>query len=202
MSKRTIQIGNPELPAAGYKRDEELSRRQDALDETAETLAAEQGIEALNPDIEPEPEILHQYDMLNVTKQQPDKAYCWVNTGLNQLHIKRKIVDGWELVQGDMLEAVELKGVNGDSCRRLGDVVLMRIDLGRKMMLDKQADSRKRLREEGILGAVMEKNDEIGRPGLVTVGPLTGSRLAEAEKRAGGRRLAAMSQNTQLRARR
>lgn len=119
---------DPNLPPAGYERDEELRRRQDNLEQAAEQLADTMETGSIDPHkLEVENELAEHFDELKVSNQLPEYHYCWVNSGFYMRFVKAKLARKWEIVQGDMPEAQELKGMMGDTVRRLGDVILMRI---------------------------------------------------------------------------
>jgi hypothetical protein len=127
-----IPQGPADLPPAGYARDEVLAERTDALAEAAENLAATNEVEAIDPaKYVVENEIATHFDpatqMLKVSNASPAFAYCWTFSGANGLMITQKQLEGWEVVCGDMREAIEHKGLNADTVRRIGDTVLMRI---------------------------------------------------------------------------
>jgi len=126
-----VKSTQPGLPPAGHQRDEELKRRADILAEEGEKRAKVEGVEAIDPNsLTLESELVSQMDELSVTNRQPGYEYCWVNfdspSHARGLMVKNKLREkGWEIVCGDMPEAIEVKDVAGN--RRVGDVILMRI---------------------------------------------------------------------------
>lgn len=156
-----------ELPPAGHARDEELRKRTDNLDEAGENLAAESGTERINPKaFEPIREIQYHLDELAVSNQDPAYDYCWVGTYRAMYFIKTKQVRGWEVVQGNLLEAIELKGIGADTTRRLGDAILMRVkkDIHFRLLAEEKA---KRLAREGAaVGELQELADKHARHGI------------------------------------
>lgn len=136
--------GTATLPPAGAARKEELKRRSDQLEEAVAAMP-EGGV--IDPaKLEVESELAQHFDELNVTNANPAYHYCWVNmdypSGSKGLMARKKLAQrGWEMVNGDMPEAMELR--QPDGTRRLGDVVLMRITKERHALLEqKDADVR------------------------------------------------------------
>ena len=120
-----------ELPPAGNARTEELAHRDDELAEAAETQSNQAERYAINPKaLKKDRELQYLLDACNeleVSNADPAYVYCWVQSGSHGLFVKLKLAEGWEVVQGDMEESVELKGIGADTTRRLGDVILMRV---------------------------------------------------------------------------
>lgn len=134
-SQPTWQGPSPADLPAGDERREAEARSADDLAERAETRGVEGG--AIDPKaFKIDREIASRFNELEVTNAQPEYEYCWVNAGHAGRFIKAKlservrmgqsIVPVWEVVQGEMPEAIELRGMMADTTRRLGDVVLMR----------------------------------------------------------------------------
>ena len=120
------------LPPAGHARDEVLKKRQDQLEEKAETQAAQLQTGTIDPDVlKAERELLNSMDSTMVTNADPAYHYTWVNfQSYHGWAVKAKLAfRGWEVVNGSMPEASECKQVDGT--RKLGDVLLMRISIDR-----------------------------------------------------------------------
>lgn len=162
------------LPPAGDAQRDELKARGDALAEQAETLGVVGG--AINPKaFAIDREIAGHVNELDVSNASPEYAYAWVWTGQQGIKVKEKLArrvregDGlvvcWEVVNGDMPEASELKTVDGT--RRLGDVMLLRCRKERKEQLDAQDEIQRARREASI----NEPLEELARkyPRLVKV---------------------------------
>jgi len=159
----------PDLPPPGYKRDEELKRRQDELEQKAEELAAETGKERIDPSkLKPDREIQYyiQRDMLEISNPVPGYIYCWVYTGQGGHFVWTKKAQGWEVVQGDMPECREAM-IKEDTTRRIGDVILMRIPEEVYAAIEAREEE-KRQRQEFSVTAELQ---EIGRryPRVFTV---------------------------------
>src|SRR5262245_31198056 len=116
----------PNLPPAGYQREEVLKRRQDTLNQQAEEQAAtlEQG--TIDPEVlRIERELIRQgMDASSITKGNPAYFYTWVNyQSYHGWAVKSKLAfPGWEVVTGDMPEAPESR--QADGTRKWGDCLL------------------------------------------------------------------------------
>lgn len=159
------QVGSPELPPAGYKRDEELKLRTDTLAREAETRGGE--VEAIDPSrLKVDPELAQYFDILHVSNADPTYKYFWVFTGQHGLFIKKKLIVGYEIVQGDMPEAIELKGMGGDTTRKLGDVVLMRIRIDQWKKLDRLEEAKRAAQQGSVLSPIRELAEKNARHGI------------------------------------
>ena len=159
-----------ELPPAGYARDEELAKRGDDLAEAAETQSATAERYAVNPKaFEKDRELqylLEHYNELEVSNADPAYSYCWVQCiHSHGLFVKLKLAERWEVVQGEMQEAIELKGIGADTTRKLGDVMLMRIrkDFFKAIIRRRKANAERHLQsiDAGLIGAG-EKYSHLG----------------------------------------
>jgi len=198
------------LPPAGHARDEALRERADALEEQAETRANAEERYAIDPKaFRVENELAQHFDELSVSNPDPAFAYCWVWTGRQGYFIKAKQAirveeDShmqlcWEVVQGAMVEAEELKDVTG--LRRLGDVILMRCRRDRYRKLQQREAQKRQAQSAGIDGRLREQAEEINRrvPGLVTVHDINDPAVSHALKRAQAQSIAKQQFTTQLR---
>lgn len=144
-----IQRTEPEA-APGHRRREQLRVQADQLEEQAETLAAEQGVEAIDPNaLLPDDEIqsLLSRSAEEISNPVPGFSYMWVNVEYPQnargSHVLAMQAQGWHVVKGDiddksMPESIEHRTTDGT--RKLGDCLLMRIDSRRKAHIDYQYD--------------------------------------------------------------
>lgn len=175
------------LPPPGDARREELKRRTDALEQEAEETGLEGGTGPL-PEVENE--LAQHFNELEVSNQDPAYVYAWVNSGFYTRFVKMKLADGWEVVQGDMPEAEELKGVGADTTRRLGDVILMRIRRDRYLMLQRRERELRQRQQEGVTGTLQEMGDRYRQHGIVVhTGETMNPRVMETmQKRATARR--------------
>jgi hypothetical protein len=181
-----------DMPEPGYKRDEEMARRKDDLEERAEKMADEQEVYAADPAaFTPDRDILSKLDqrMLAVSEKQAGYQYCWAYFGQNGQQVWAKRALGWEVVSGPMPEAKEHKVEDGT--RRIGDVLLMRCKMERFMELEKAAADAREAQELGITSTIRSLGERARRYGIkihedlsqVRVGPDT--LMDVVEKRAG-----------------
>src|SRR5260221_6425156 len=145
---KAIQFETPgALPPVGDARQEELKRRTDVLAEKLETSTPE--AYAFDPkklDIDNEIAYFVTRNELDVTGKQDGCRYRWVHFGQNGRSVTGAKLDGWEVVSGSDPESVELRAVDGT--RRLGDVLLMRIDERRAIRLEQVDRYRRQLEQE------------------------------------------------------
>lgn len=139
----------------GDARREAAAQATDDLAEQAEARGVDGG--AINPKaFRVENELAQHFNILEVTNQDPAYRYAWVYLGQHGLQIKMKLADGWEVVQGDMEEAVELKGIGTDTTRKLGDVMLMRCRVDRFVANWRREKVKRHRQEEGVAGRFAE----------------------------------------------
>jgi hypothetical protein len=138
ISKSDAEHINPNLPPPGHERQEELKRRQDALDAEAQALKDDPhpstfvgNADALKEDREIQ-NILEKkknlnpvdpYDFLAVENAQPNRHYVRAYMRGNGFQINGLKMRGYKLVSGNDPEDPALKDVNGH--RQLGDTLLM-----------------------------------------------------------------------------
>jgi hypothetical protein len=141
----TIQ---PNLPPAGYKREEELAIREDNLQEKAETISPDK--EAVNPEaFKPDREIqgMIRKDFLSIGVDHPVYKTKWVNY-INQHGTKvwEAKADGWQVSNvKDFPDAVHLR--KEDNTIRVGDVILMHLRMDEYVLL-MEREKTKRLRQQ------------------------------------------------------
>jgi hypothetical protein len=157
---------DPELPDAGWERDEQLKRRQDQLDQAAEEAGEQREVHAFDPSkLEPDAEILRYGDELEVIDAQPGFKYMWCYEGHNGREIVKKQRLGWIVVQSDMPECSSMKDARG--YRRIGDTVLMRIPEERYFELEKAEEYKRLVRKEGVAGALRELGAKYRDKGII-----------------------------------
>jgi len=201
------QIGPSTLPPPGDARQDELKRRADVLEEEAEKRAGAVDGGAIDPEaLEPINEIMSQigadggYNVLEVSNAQSEYRYSWVYTGQHGLMIKAKLAArGWEVVQGDMPEAQELKGVGGDTTRHLGDVVLMRCRLDYARMQDRFEREKADRAQASVTANLAGLGDKYRKTGLVVRTSLSEEELKRAGRRAHAEQLAGNIQDRLIR---
>ena len=163
--------GKPDglLLPAGHARREQLKKRAEALEIQAESMmkATDGATYAVDPEkLKEEPEILRHMDMTNfmfkVTKPVPGKVYFWErDVPHDHSAVARKQAEarmwlgaearGWQVVNStgpDMPESMEV--LSADNCRRIGDVLLMRIDLDEYTRIQKRILLTIRYKESNI----------------------------------------------------
>jgi hypothetical protein len=161
---------NPELPNAGWERNEELARRKDALQQAEEEASEEREVYSFDPSaVEPDAEILRYEDELQVIDPQPGFKYMWCYEGHNGREIVKKQRLGWTVVQSDMPECVSMKDARG--YRRIGDCVLMRVPEEQWIKLQKAEEYKRLVREKGVTGALQELSDKYRSKGVYMVDP-------------------------------
>ena len=160
VDQNTNPSPEPNLPPAGYKREEELARRTDILEEEIDNRSKD--TLAVDPSkFEVDREIRYHLEKgeLEVSNPDPEYVYKWVQSEhpysnpsrmVDSLRYKSISVDGvkyptWQVVTGDMQEAVELKTAIGT--RKLGDTILMRCHK-RTYEIIQNEERRKRLQRQ------------------------------------------------------
>jgi hypothetical protein len=190
---------------AGDERREELKQREDTLQQEAEERAAALEINAIDPKVlRVDNEIAQHFDVHNelaVSNSQDEYEYCWVYAGRNSYWISWKQAQGFEVVKNDMPEAQEHRGVAGDSTRRVGDTILMRIRKDRAASLRRRDRERAAAREEGVDSAILDLGARAAHLGVRVsrLGGLTAQQQEIIAKRAQARQLATGQFNDQIR---
>lgn len=132
-----------EAQAAGYAAREAEKMRHDHMAKEAERIASQiLGGTVDATKLEIIDEIAQRTQSLQVSNKQPGKVYGWVSKNQHGQHIEKMRNYGWEVVQGKDPEAAELKGSgrtiglgSPGTTRELADVILMRIDYDRYIVL-------------------------------------------------------------------
>lgn len=169
------------LKPAGHARREQLKARADALNLQAEVMQAntDTATYAVDPEkLKAEPEILRHMDptnfMFKVTKPVAGKVYFWERDVVHDHSaVARKQAEarmwlgaearGWQVVNevsDAMPESMEV--LAADNCRRIGDVLLMRIDLDEYTRIQKRIMLQNAYRESNIamkLGDFVRENE-------------------------------------------
>lgn len=134
--EQLAEEAHAELPPPGDERREVLKRRDDDLQAQIERVGQSIIMNNIDPKMmEIIREIQARTSYLSVSKKRPGYVYAWVTKSNFSNHKQRLEAVGYEVVQGDDEEAMELKGTSGiaagtgapDTTRQLGDVILMRI---------------------------------------------------------------------------
>lgn len=122
---------------AGHGRREELRRSKDVLEEEIEEIATTEDKIAVKPSaFKKDREIIGLITAsFDITNKDPNYEYCWARcVPGDERQVQQKLalqvntthgqMPTWEVVKGDMLEAIERKEVTG--YRRIADTILMR----------------------------------------------------------------------------
>ena len=182
-----------DMPEAGYKRDEELARRKDTLEEKIESPETPE-VYPIDPKaLEEDREILYKsidQQMIEVTNKVDGYVYAWVYYGQNSQQVWAKRALGWRVVTGPDPECIEHK--EADGTRRIGDTLLMRVPYERWLQLEEDAVRRKQQQYDGIGSRLLELAEKGRSHGLKvhkdlsTVPHPTGGTLMDVvEKRSG-----------------
>lgn len=199
-----------DLPAGDARREAQAAVK-DQLAETAETQGFERGV--IDPrKFKIENEIAMHFNDLEVSEAQPEYEYCWVQAGFSGRFIKEKLsvrvrLGGtmepvWEVVNGDMPEARELKGQMADTTRRLGDVILMRARKDRFLRVKQLREAHKAAMFTGTTTELEEMARILSTRGVSAVvrTDMAGDQLQAMAQRAAIRQQAAQMVSGMLRA--
>jgi len=179
-----VYQGDPHLEPAGYKRDEQLAERKDVLQQKADEMNAKVDVGSIDPRaFDPDREILHAIsgNALEVSGMLPEYEYKWVrdinaNGGPAQAVLKeisltvvainesgkKQVYPTWEVVRGDMLEAIERKTATGT--RQVGDVILLRCHKNTYAALEQMKEKKKQDQRESISATLEDKAAQAGAP--------------------------------------
>lgn len=138
----------PNLPPAGYQRDEELAKRTDILNEQGEKIYADVG--KIDPSVlEADPEIRRDIAMnyLEIGLEHAVYSTKWVNyVNLQGQKVWEAKADGW--IMATVTEFPEARDLRkADNSIRVGDVLLMFIRKDEHLKL-LQREDKKRLRQQ------------------------------------------------------
>jgi hypothetical protein len=155
----------PDLPSAGYARDEELKKRTDNLDAAAEFMSDDQEFYGLDPKaFEEDREILAHLDELHISDPDPNFEYLWAYFGMNGRVVWQRKREGWKVVSGDDPEAIELK--DADGFRKIGDALLMKIPRERYNQIEAEREKRRLSQQLGIDARLIELGDKAAKHGI------------------------------------
>jgi len=176
--------GDPNVAPAGYKRDEQMAERKDDLQQKAEEMNKQVEIGSIDPtSFAPDREILHAIsgDALTVSDRLPDYEYKWVrdvnnnggpsNAVLKEIartvvatdaHGKKQVYPTWEVVRGEMPEAIVRKTAMGT--RQVGDVILLRCHKNTYAVIQQQEELKKQAQEDSVVSALEDKAERVGAP--------------------------------------
>lgn len=160
-------MSDVKLPPSGYRRREEMAKRIDALAEKAEILSENSEIYKVDPaKLKEDPEILKHLNFNNNTFEISDPVkgyvYYWERDDHRMITYRKQQArallgaghSGWEVVNREMPEAMELQHVDGS--RKIGDVVLMRIKEDSYIMIQKRLALMNKFKEASISGPLAD----------------------------------------------
>ena len=159
----------PNLPPAGYKREEYKAQNTDTLAEEVDKRS--QDTLAVDPSkLEVDREIRYELDKgeLDITDRDPSYEYRWVQCErpssnpsrmVDLLRYKSISYEGkkyptWEVVRGDMKEAIEKKTALGT--RQIGDTMLMRCHKNTYAIIEAEERRKRSNRQFGIDDRLVE----------------------------------------------
>ncbi len=155
----------PDLPPAGHVRREELKERTDNLDAAAEFMSDDQEVYGIDPKaFEEDREILAHLDELHLSNPDPNFEYLWAYFGMNGRVVWQRKREGWKVVSGDDLEAIELK--DADGLRKIGDALLMKIPRERYNQIEAERQKRRMSQQLGIDARLIELGDKAAKYGI------------------------------------
>ena len=156
------------LPEAGHERREALKKREDDLQKQIEQMAGHMLSGTLNQEaLEIDNEIAGKVQYLRVSNPRPERVYMWASKNRSMQHIQLLKMLGWQIVQGDDQEALELQGMEPGSHRSLGDVILMWIPRDRYIVLAARMRARTVERQRASAAGLIEMGDQFRSKGFI-----------------------------------
>ena len=197
----------PDIPEAGYKRDEEMAQRKDELDERLDKIEDETGVFKVDPEaFEEDREILYKsidQQMVEVSNKLPDHVYCWTYFGQSGQQVWAKKALGWQVVTGTDKECEEHKEADGS--RRIGDTLLMRVPRERWERLEEESLKRRESQHLGVGSRLLDLAEKGRSHGLKVHGDISTVQVGNqtlmdvVEKRSGAHKTAMKSIDKKLR---
>jgi hypothetical protein len=147
---------------------DELSKKAEKLIAQANKLLEQIEVETADPAaLNVENEVRKAMNELNevyVSNSQSEYAYAWIfRDAYNQFggrYVRKMQALGWEVVSGDMPEAIEHRHV--DNTRVVADCLLMRIRLDRRLLLEKRDRLLREAQQAGVTARVYELAERAG----------------------------------------
>ena len=165
---QAAQQNEATLPPPGHERREEQKVREESLQQQIERMSSKMLSGQLDPkSLEIVNEIASKTQHLTVSGARPDCVYAWVSKNRYQQHIQALRPLGWEVVQGDDPEALELKGQDGGTTRQLGDVILMRIHRDRYIVIKAKEQAQTRQIQRSSSAGLIEMGDRYRNKGFI-----------------------------------
>lgn len=156
-----------ELPEPGHERREVLKRRQATLEEQIARLSEKMLRGTIDAkELEICNELASKTQYLSVSGAKSEYVYGWISKNRHGQHIQAAKAQGWETVQGDDPEAVELKGMDGSTTRQLGDVILMRIKKDIYIVLKAQEQTKTRRIQQNSASTLVDMGEKYRNRGF------------------------------------
>jgi hypothetical protein len=163
-----VQAAEAELPEPGHERREALKRREDTLQAEIDAMAHKMLSGQIDPkSLEIVNEIAQKTQFLSVSNAQPGYVYAWVSKNQHGHHIQELKPLGWEVVQGKDPEALELKGQDGGTTRQLADVILMRIERERYIVLKAKEQAQTRQIQRSSASTLLQMGEQYEGRGII-----------------------------------
>ena len=161
---------DPELPDAGWERNEELAKRKDNLEQASEEATEEREVYAFDPaKFEPDNAILQYMDELEVTDKQPGRAYVWCYEGQNSRFVTKFRALGYQVVQGADPECAGMKDARG--YRKIGDTILLWVPIAIAAKLEQHREYKRLRQQQGVDGALREMSEKYKGKGVSLIDP-------------------------------
>jgi hypothetical protein len=163
-----IQPQEATLPEPGHERREALKQREESLQEQIDRMSRQMLSGTLDAKaLEVVNEIASKTQYLTVSSARPDYVYAWVSKNRHMQHIQALKPLGWEVVQGEDPEALELKGQDASTTRQLGDVILMRIKRDRYIVIKAQEQAKTRQIQRASASGLIELGNQHRSKGFI-----------------------------------
>jgi hypothetical protein len=167
VQEQLLEQAVAELPEPGHERREVLKRRQATLEEQIARLSEKMLHGTIDAkELEIVNEIASKTQFLAVSGAQSDYVYAWVSKNRYSQHIQSAKAQGWEVVQGNDPEALELKGMDGSTTRQLGDVILMRIKKDIFIVLKAQEQAKTKRIQQNSASTLVDLGDKYRSKGF------------------------------------
>lgn len=180
------QVAAP-LADPGFTRDEQLKARQDQLEETAQVLSDDSGVNAVDPFAmmaDEELQALLAKDGSEVSNMQAGFSYMWAcieyPSSARGIAVLSLQAVGWQVVKGTDKEAEEYR--TADGTRKLGDSILLKIPTNRKRLLDIRIEQLNAKREDDTNENLRERARKMGI-NVVTFDEMTLDQQKRLERR-------------------
>jgi hypothetical protein len=165
--EQLAEEAHAELPEPGHERREVLKRRQETMEMQIARLSEKMLRGTIDAkELEIVNEIASKTQYLAVSGAQPDYVYGWISKNRHGQHIQSAKMQGWETVQGDDPEGLELKGTDGSTTRQLGDVILMRIKKDIYIVMEAQKQAQTKRVQQNSASTLVEMGEKYRKHGF------------------------------------